>query len=64
MLWYFVDNPGDKVRYAANVLGVEAREINQLLYGPLKGMCIQDQLHGWTVADEIREALQSSQQQT
>lgn len=64
VLWYFVDNPGDKVRYAANVLGVEAREINQLLYGPLKGMCIQDQLHGWTVADEIREALQSSQQQT
>ncbi len=61
VLWYFKENPGDKVRYAANVLGVEAREINQLLYGPLKGMCTQDQLHGWSVTDEIRSALQSSQ---
>ena len=64
VLWYFIDNPGDKVRYAANVLDVEAREINQLLYGPLKGMCTQDQLHGWSVTDEIRSALQSSPKKT
>lgn len=63
VLRYFADNPGDKVRYAANVFGVEAREINQILYGPLKGMCGQDDKFGWHLTEAARQQLEAFDQQ-
>lgn len=63
VLRYFADNPGDKVRYAANVFGVEAREINQILYGPLKGLCVQDDSYGWYLTDAARQQLTAFDQQ-
>lgn len=63
VLNYFRDNPGDKVRYAANVLGVEAREINQILYGPLRGMCTQDEQYGWRLTERICAAIDVLEQQ-
>ena len=63
ILRYFVDNPGDKVRYAANVFGVETREINQILYGPLKDMCVRDEQYGWTVNEAARLALEALDEQ-
>jgi hypothetical protein len=63
VLRYFADNPGDKVRYAANVFGVEAREINQILYGPLKGLCVQDDSYGWHLTDAARQQLAAFDQQ-
>lgn len=57
ILRYFRDNPGDKVRYAANVFGVETREINKLLYGPLRKMCKRDDQFGWRVISEVIEEL-------
>lgn len=57
VLRYFADNPGDKVRYAANVFGVEAREINQILHDPLKGLCGQDDSYGWHLTDAARQQL-------
>lgn len=57
LLRYFADNPGDKARYAGNVLGMDAREINRLLSGPLKNLCKQDAAFGWSVSPEVDEAL-------
>lgn len=61
-LRYFYKNPGDKVRYAANVLGVEAREINQVLYGALKKLCKQDAQYGWHLTDEAEAELDAFDQ--
>lgn len=63
VLRYFADNPGDKVRYAANVFGVDAREINQILYGPLKNLCGQDKQYGWRLTDAARQVLDAFDQQ-
>ena len=63
ILRYFVDNPGDKVRYAANVFDVDTREINQILYGPLKDMCVRDEQYGWTVNEAARLALEALDEQ-
>jgi hypothetical protein len=57
VLRYFATNPGDKVRYAANVLTVEAREINQVLYGRLNALCQQTDSFGWSVRADIAAAL-------
>lgn len=53
VLRYFASNPGDKARYAANVLEIDTREINQLLHGPLKNLCKQDAAFGWSVLPEV-----------
>lgn len=53
VLRYFASNPGDKTRYAANVLEIDTREINQLLHGPLKNLCKQDAAFGWSVLPEV-----------
>jgi len=45
VLRYFAANPGDKVRYAANVLEVDARLVNQALYGPLCGFHADSDTH-------------------
>lgn len=58
VLWYFKSNPGDRVRSAANVLDVEAREINRVLYGALKNMCEQGRNFGWAVKADISDALE------
>lgn len=63
VLRYFASNPGDKVRYAANVFGVEAREINQILYGALKKMCGQDAQYGWHLTDDAMAELEAYDQQ-
>ncbi|EKS2405607.1 EH signature domain-containing protein [Pseudomonas aeruginosa] len=63
VLWYFKNNPGDKVRHAANVFGVEARVINQVLYGSLKGMCVQDKQFGWSVNETTRLSLEALDKQ-
>jgi len=47
VLQYFIDNPGDKVRYAANVLDIEARDINRMLYGALSSWLEQADGFGW-----------------
>ena len=57
VLWYFKENPGDKVRHAANVLGVDAREINRVLNGPLNSACEQSSGFGWSVKKEVSLAL-------
>ena len=57
VLRYFASNPGDKVRYAANVLEVDAREVNQVLYGRLKALCQQGDGFGWSVNADISAAL-------
>lgn len=58
VLCYFADNPEDKVRHAANVLEVEAREINRVLYGSLKTLCKQSEGYGWSVIAGVAEALE------
>lgn len=52
ILNYFEDNPGDRVRYAANILGLETREINALLHGSLRRYVVQDRNHGWSLTAE------------
>ena len=54
---YFARNPGDKARYAGNVLGMDVREVNRLLYGPLSKLCNQDKSYGWSVFPEVAEIL-------
>jgi hypothetical protein len=39
------------------VFGVDAREINQILYGPLKNLCGQDKQYGWRLTDAARQTL-------
>ncbi len=62
VLRYISRHPGDKVRYAANVLNVEAREINQALYGALKKLCKQDSQFGWHLTDVAKAALEAYDQ--
>jgi hypothetical protein len=57
VLRYFASNPGDKARYAGNVLGIESREVNQLLNGPLRTLCLQDPTFGWRVRPEVDAVL-------
>lgn len=59
VLRYFAANPGDKVRYAANVLEVDARLVNQALYGPLKGICTQDDKYGWQLTGAAQRELET-----
>jgi len=59
VLRYFAANPGDKVRYAANVLEVDARLVNQALYGPLKGICTQDDKYGWQLTGVAQRELEA-----
>lgn len=63
VLHYFAANPGDKVRYAANVLEVEARLVNQALYGPLKGICMQDDKYGWQLTGAAQRELDAFEAQ-
>ncbi|MGE3541756.1 MAG: EH signature domain-containing protein [Candidatus Tectimicrobiota bacterium] len=57
VLQYFVSNPGDRVRAAANILRVEAQEINRVLYGPLRNLCTQSHGYGWSVPAGVMAAL-------
>lgn len=57
VLRYFASNPGDKARYASNVLDIEIREINRLLHGPLSTFCEQDASFGWSVGSEVAAVL-------
>jgi hypothetical protein len=50
VMHYFASNPGDKARYASNVLEIEIREVNRLLHGPLSTFCKQDESFGWRVS--------------
>lgn len=47
VLQYFIDNPGDKIRYAANVLDIETRDINRMLLGALNTWLEQANSFGW-----------------
>lgn len=51
ILQYFRDNPRDRARYAANALGIETKEVNQLLNSSLKHYCVQDKDYGWSVVE-------------
>lgn len=57
VLRYFASNPGDKARFASNVLDIEIREINRLMHGPLSTFCKQDASFGWTVSNEVAAVL-------
>jgi hypothetical protein len=57
VLRYFASNPGDKARFASNVLDIEIREINRLMHGPLSSFCKQDASFGWTVSNEVAAVL-------
>lgn len=57
VLKYFASNPGDKARYASNVLDIEVREINRLMHGPLKAFCKQDASFGWRVSADATAVL-------
>ncbi|RRV07696.1 hypothetical protein EGJ28_18680 [Stutzerimonas xanthomarina] len=63
VLHYFAANPGDKVRYAANVLEVDARLVNQALFGPLKGICTQDDRYGWHLTGAAQRELEAFETQ-
>jgi len=39
------------------VLGVDAREINRVLYGPLKSFCEQGSGFSWSLKEEISSVL-------
>jgi hypothetical protein len=58
VLRYFARNPGDKARYAANVLKVETQEINRLLYDPLRSFCTQVRDYSWSVKADVLAALE------
>lgn len=63
VLRYFLDNPGDKARYAADVLGVDRAEVNRILYGALKSLCRQGKEHGWKLTESARFELENFDQQ-
>lgn len=63
VLHYFAANPGDKVRYAANVLEVDTRLVNQALFGPLKGICTQDDKYGWQLTGTAQRELEAFETQ-
>ena len=63
VLRYFHDNPGDKARYAADVLGIDRAEVNRVLYGTLKNLCRQGKEHGWKLTDSARLELDTFDQQ-
>ena len=52
ILNYFEVNPGDRVRYAANILGLQTRDINASLHGSLRPYVTQDRNHGWSLTNE------------
>lgn len=62
ILRYFYDNPGDKARYAADVLGVGRSEVNRILYGALKSLCRQGKEHGWKLTESARFELENFDQ--
>ena len=43
-------------------IGVEAREINQVLYGALKKLCKQEAQYGWHLTDEAKAELEAFDQ--
>ncbi|WP_218573942.1 EH signature domain-containing protein [Plesiomonas shigelloides] len=59
VLKYFINNPGDKARYAANVLKLDTMRVNTLLNGELKDVCQRNKDHGWYVEPGILELLLS-----
>ena len=63
VLRYFNDNPGDRARYAADVLGIDRTEVNRILYGPLKRLCRQNKEHGWKITESARLELEKIDQQ-
>lgn len=63
VLHYFYDNPGDKARHAASVLGVERQDINHILYMTLKKLFRQDQGYGWRLTEEAILDLNMANQQ-
>ena len=58
VLQYFIDNPGDKVRYAANVLDIDARDINRMLHGPLSAWLGKVDSFGWKPLPPLIRALE------
>lgn len=62
ILRYFYDNPGDKARYAADVLGVDRAEVNRILYSTLKNLCRQGKEYGWTLTESARFELENFDQ--
>lgn len=57
ILRYFAANPGDRARQAANVLKIDARTINQLLYGKLRRFCEPNLNTGWSVEAGLAHAV-------
>jgi hypothetical protein len=57
LLRYIIANPGQKMRRAAIVLGVETTDVNRVLYGKLRALCTQSKDYGWTVNEGVEEAL-------
>lgn len=62
LLRYFNDNPGDKARHAADVLGFDRSEVNRVLYSSLKVLCRQSLEHGWTLTESARFELENFDQ--
>jgi hypothetical protein len=58
VLQYFIDNPGDKVRHAANILDIEARDINRMLYGALSAWLEQVDGFGWKPRPQLIHKLE------
>lgn len=58
VLQYFIDNPGDKVRYAANVLDIDARDINRMLHGALSAWLGKVDSFGWKPLPPLIRALE------
>ena len=57
VLQHLADEPGQKIRRAAIDLGVNSLEVNRVVYGPLKKFCTQDRDYGWSVNEEVMDAL-------
>ncbi len=58
VLQHLADHPGQKIRRAAIDLGVNSLEVNRVVYGPLKKFCTQDRDYGWSVNEEVMDALE------
>ncbi|MFA6270232.1 MAG: AAA domain-containing protein [Candidatus Paceibacterota bacterium] len=63
VLVFIKENPGSKARKISSVLDLDKKEVNKLLYGPLKGQCRQDSAYNWYLKEDLKtEAITSIKQ--
>ncbi len=51
---FLKENPGSKAREISIVLGIDKKEVNNLLYGQLKSQCKQDSSYNWYLKEDFK----------